>query len=571
MTATPEVAVSVLDCRVFSELSVATGGRQADLGGPKQRLLLAVLLSRANTIVGVDELTETLWDGAPPRSARKNLQVYVSKLRKAFGDRLTHVGPGYRLRVGPGECDLQRFDHLVRSGRRHVLDGDFAIGAELLGEAVMAWQRPFAEFPRLADEADRREERFLDALEEWAELVAERGGHRLVLERLAPHVRPHVLRERLGAAWLHALAAAGRGSEALAHYDLVRRALADELGVDPGPALTAAHRALLAVAPRTALGTQLPRDLPDFVGRGAEVRQVVDEFSGSRGHDVVVVTGPVGAGKSAFAVHTAHLLADAFPDGRFLLDLRAPDGTAKPAATVLAELLELLGLGAVPSARRALAVWRTWVADRRMLVVLDNAVGEDVVRALLPGGASATIVTSSQRLSGLEGVCRVELPPFTAAESTELLGRIIGHGRVLADPGAARGILRHCEGSPLAVRLTAARLDALRHVRLADHLDRLAATRRLPDEMSAGGTSLRKHYEVFHHGLTPLQRAAYRRVAALPGPHSHARVLAALGELGEPGLEALFECHLLTTPDCEVTAHSADYTLSALAAQACPE
>jgi DNA-binding SARP family transcriptional activator len=562
------VPAGAVDCRTFGELTVHVGDVAVDLGGPKQRLLLALLLCRANSVVGVDELTEALWSDEPPRTARKNIQVYISKLRKVFGDRLTHVGRGYRLRVGPADCDLTRFEQLARGGRQEG-------GVDQLAQAIALWgERPFAEFGDehcLAAEVDRRHELFLSALEDWAELEIDRGNHRDVLTRLADHIRPHALRERLGAAWMRALGAAGRGNEALAHFEFVRRALADELGVDPGPALTRVHGNLLRGEPssiaRTSLGNQLPRDLTDFVGRTGEIHQVVENFAAARGHDVVVVSGPVGAGKSAFAVHVAHLLADAFPDGTLILDLRAADGTAKSVGDLLAELLDMVGLRCEQSPSRALAVWRSWLAGRRVLLVLDNATGEDVVRTLLPGGGGA-IVTSWNRLSGLESVLRVDLPALSESESMELMGRIIGHGRVLADARSAREILGYCEGSPLAVRITGAKLAALRHVRLADYLERLRRSGCLLDEMAVGGLAVRARYESFYRNLSELQREGFRRVVRVSAPFEHGRLVEALGDLGSGGesaLEALFECNLLSVPDCEVTAHCASYGMSVFA------
>ena len=556
----------------FGELSVLHEGTPADLGGPKQRLLLALLVSRANSVLRVDELIDSLWTEGPPRTARKNLQVYVSKLRRIFGDRLTHVQGGYRLRIGPEECDLLCFEQLARTGRRSAREGEPDRAADLLGRAVAAWHgRPLAEFgdrPCLAAELDRLQELFLSVLEDWAELETDRGGHRLVLDRLQDHVRTHVLRERLAVAWMRALAAAGRANEALAHFESVRRALADELGVRPGPALAGLHGWLLrspaAVRQQPGPGNQLPRDLPDFVGRAVEVHRLVAHFGSGRGQGVVVVSGSVGAGKSAFAVHVAHLLADSFPDGALLVGLGDRSTHA-----VLGDLLETVGLRGEHSVTHALARWRSWISARRLLIVLDDAVREDTVRALLPGtGTSAVIVTSRNRLSGVEAVPRVDLPGLNEAESAELLGRIVGPGRVMADQPAAREILRCCEGLPLAVRITGARLNALRHVRLAEYADRLRGAPRLLDEMAVGGLVLRERYESFYRGLSEQQRLAFHRLVALAPPFEHARVTAALaGPVGtaQPALESLFECNLLTVPDGEVGTSWAAYGMSAFA------
>ncbi len=554
-----------LDCRAFGELRVRCAGASVDLGGPKQRLLLTVLMCRADSVVRVDELIDTLWPVRPPRNARKNLQVYVSKLRKVFHDRLATINGGYRLRIGPADCDLLRFEQLARTGRQLARDGH-PDAVCVLDQALAEWcDHPLPEFgsvPAVAATADRLTELYLSALEDWAELAVDDGVHRSVLHRLESHVRPHALRERLTHAWMRALASAGRVNEALAHFDFVRRLLAEELGVPPGHALARLHERLLReetpawpapARPERGPGNQLPRDLPDFVGRDTEIDRVRTRFGGG----VLVVSGPVGVGKSAFAVHVAHLLADAFPDGA----LRVEVGD-RPTDQVLREVLDMAGLD---GRRSALAHWRSWVVDKRLLLVLDDVGSEETVRALTPGaGASAVIAVGCHRLSGLESALRVDLPALTNAQSAELLGRIVGPSRMFADLPATQRVIEFCAGSPLAVRVLGARLDALRHVRLADFADRLTSAPSPLDEL----TALRGRYESFRRTLSARQRIAYQRVAALPSPCPHEQAVAALADLpggAQVALESLFEANLLTAPEAEVTAHGLAYDMSAFA------
>lgn len=558
-----------VECRVLGGLAVSLGGRAVDLGGPKQRLLLAMLVCRANTVVGVSDLLDQLWQGGAPPSGRKNIQAYVCRLRKVLGDRLESVGRGYRLRLGSDNCDLLRFDRLVISGRTRAEAGNSAGAAEVLGSAIAGWRPLLAEFPELAAEVAPWDELFLCVLEEWAELMAERGEHQIVLDRLGVHVRAHPMRERLGAVWLRSLSAVGRRNEALAHFEMVRRALVEEFGVEPGSALTTAHRSVMAAVPRIPLGTLLPRDLPDMVGRSHELSRIVDAFVPRRDNAAIVLTGPVGAGKSVLAVRAARLLADTFPDGQLVVDLRAPDGTALPPAAVLSELLDLIGVDAIPSTRRALAAWRSWAVGRRVLVVLDNAVGEEIVRAVIPGGEGGTIVTSSHRLRGLDGVERIALPRLGPAEGIDLLGRIVGRSRVLAELPAARGIVQICEGSPLAIRSTGARIDALPHIRLIDVLNRLVGASHLPDEVPGCSGRLRGAYNLLHGGLSDLQRAAYRRIAGDTGSYRHDQLLAELGDLGDAGIEALVEANVLLPAGPADPGF--DYVLPRLAALCPPE
>jgi hypothetical protein len=208
---------------------------------------------------------------------------------------------------------------------------------------------------------------------------------------------------------------------------------------------------------------------------------------------------------------------------------------------VLRGLLDTVGLPGERSTAQALARWRTWVAGRRLLLVLDDAVTGQVARALLPGsGPSGTIVTSRYRLSGLEAVARVDLADLAEAEGAELLGRVAGAARVAADPVAARAIVRACEGLPLALRIAGAKLDTLRHLRLADFAARLRGAASPLDEMASGELVLRERYESFWRDLTEPQRSAYRAVVTASPPYAHEQVAAQA--------EELLECCLLTPP-----------------------
>ncbi|MEE4543323.1 BTAD domain-containing putative transcriptional regulator [Streptomyces sp. V4-01] len=562
----------------FGELSVRYEGEvePADPGGSAPRRLLALLVSGANASLRVDALIDALWAGRPPRAARKNLQVYVSRLRRLLGDRLTRAHGGYRLRTAADDGDLLRFEQLARDGRRRSREGDPEAAVELLARALELWrERPLAECDDAATPAPARErlqELFLASLEEWADLEAARDGHRRVLDRLQDHVPANLLRERLAAAWIGSLAATGRESEALAHFEAVRRSLARELGVTPGPALTVVHRRLTqrAATPplrRPGPGNQLPRDLPDFVGRRPEIRDALAHFGaaaaggsqprtaaeGAAGGGVMVVSGPVGVGKTAFAVHVGHRLGASFPDGLVMAELGN-----RPLSGVLRGLLDTVGLPGERGTAQALARWRTWVSERRLLLVLDDAVSGQVARALLPrSGASGTIVTSRYRLSGLEAVARIELPALAEAESTELLGRVIGAERVAADPAAARAVACCCEGLPLALRVAGAKLDALRHVRLADFAARVRAAASPLDEMASGELVLRERYEVFWRDLTEPQRSAYRAVVARRPPYSHEQVAAQA--------EELLECCLLTPPGAGPRGGAVSYGMSRFA------
>lgn len=416
MTRLPTRAPSsgALNLSVLGPLSGQLDGRPLLLGPRKQRLVLAMLLSRPNTPVPVDVLTDAVWPDAPPRTARKNLQVYISSARTLLGarcpdgpdgggggERLAHSCGGYLLRVGEDELDSLRFRSLASAGRRAADDGDQRAAADLLRRALDLWQGPplhdLRDSPEVAAEAERLEARCLTVHEDWAETEIALGRAPAVVDGLRDLAERHPSRERIRAAWMDALHRTGRRAEALAVYDDYRQLLARELGLEPGAAIAARHRAMLtgrdtadrprdaAPARRTpALRAVLPAEVPDFTGRGEQLRELLDVLGGEGGR-VVAVTGAAGTGKTALAVRAAHLLADRFPDGRIHIRVRDEQGAVRPTAAVVGELARLTG-GPHPAEPMTDAEhWRHWLAAHRALVVLDDVPDEAAVRALLPG------------------------------------------------------------------------------------------------------------------------------------------------------------------------------------------
>lgn len=234
---------------VLGSLEVTIDGVPVNLGPPKQRLLLALLVCRANRIVQVDALTEALWADNPPRTSRKNLQVYVAALRKAIGNRIDHAGPGYVLRAEQEEVDVERFQMLAAAGRRLARRGDPANAALMLSSALRCWRGPaladFVHSPAAAAEAQRLASRFLSAYEDWAEALSELGRDTEILDSIEEVLDHHPFRERLSVAKMTALARCGRAAEALAYYDDVRQQMARELGLQPSPVLARLYRQIL--------------------------------------------------------------------------------------------------------------------------------------------------------------------------------------------------------------------------------------------------------------------------------------------------------------------------------------
>lgn len=559
---------------VLGPLAVRRGGEDLNPGPYKQRVLLGAFLLRPNTTLHVEQLLHALWDEDRPRTARKNLQVYVSALRRIVGDRIVHRSYGYLMAVEAEELDLLTFDGLVAAGRAARRAGDLDTARLLIGRAARTWTDSAAvdliANPYIAAESRRLDARRLSVLEDWFDLEIEAGHHLDVLDALAETAARNPLRERLTAALMTALDRSGGRGEALACYESHRQLIARELGLDPSPVLQRLYGAILSGtsspgrqkqppgrqgrdAARRPKPAQLPRDVPDFVGRAQQLRELAQVLSARGGGvDVAVIGGAVASGKTALAVRAGHLMADRFPDGQVFVSLTAEDGAARPWREVLVELMHATGLEPAPPVDdfSLTALWRSWVVDRRFLFVLDDAVSEECVRNLLPGaGPSRTLVTSTRRLSGLESVHRLELGDFTPGEAVELLERSLGASRMRGAADAVARITHHYGGLPPVVRAMVTRLTLLRHVTPQQYADWICGRPDALDELTAGGRSLRHRFRRFHAGLSPLQQAVFRSLGRLPGPRcGHDDLLAALAAFDYPAeraLESLMEANLV--------------------------
>ena len=556
---------------------------ELEIGPLKQRLLLALLLCRCNGVVLVDDMIDTLWWDGPPRTAHKNIQVYITHLRKFLADAgepggLRFRPPGYQLRLSAPHLDALRFEELFRAGRLALRDGDARASAAAMRQAIGLWRgQPLEDLqisPVLRAEAARLSERRLAAYEDWFEAELLLGNQAEVLDEIDAVVRAYPLRERLRGQQLTALYQGGRQAEALAEYDNLRQLLAAELGLGPSPALQQLYQGILSgrlpdgprprlrldpQAPgpedqdaeevvahmsrpaRAAVDDGLPRDPDDFTGR----RDVLHDLLSHLGYPgpgpdhlgrLAAVVGPPGAGSTTLALRAAHLLAPRFRDGAMLLPLCAADGTPRPPAELATDLLARTGEQAGRHSEPA-TVLRSRLAGRQLLLVLDGAVDEGQVRPLLPGaGDCSVIVTSCRHLGGLDGVTRFPVGLFTEAEALELLGRVAGPERISQDGPAATRIVRACGLLPLAVRIAGSRLAALPHLSLDRFASRLEDPGQLLDELATGDLSLRARFDRYRDGLDPAERFALLQVAAAYGPTA--------SEL-ERLLERLAEVHAL--------------------------
>lgn len=516
-------------------------GRWVRLRGDRQRSLLAMLLFHANNQVPTDRLVDALWAAVPPKSYASNLHTYVSRLRERLGP-IDHTGVGYRLRVADDDLDLLVFRREVAAGRAAR---DPATAAAHLRRALAQWRdQPLAGLavPVLDVDVARLEAERFAVFEDCvaAELAA--GRHTDLVGELQAAVAEHPLRERLAGQLMVALQRSGRQVEALAVYRDTRAMLIEETGLEPGAELREAHATILRGGSSTG-GTegpaptwpiqQLPAELLDFSGRDELVGELTTVLAG-RQAPLVVLSGAPGVGKSMLAVRVAHRVRDAFPDGQLFAHL-AGATAPREVGDVLADLLRTLGVTgpAIPEDLHAkAAALRGRLAERRVLLVLDDAADPAQIRPLVPGTA-----TSAHH---------VVVAPFTDAEAGELLARVAG-ARVGGDPAGAGRIAAACGNLPLALRIAATRLSLRPQLRLGEFADRLADERRRLDELTVSDLRVRPGLALSYAALTEPARYLFRMIGMVDVADHPAWALAVLldGPAGEAAVEELVESSLL--------------------------
>lgn len=486
-----------VEFRLLGAFELVTGSRSLDLGPAKQRILLASLAVDAGHPVPTETLIDRIWDDAPPREPRKVLHTYVARSRRVL-EQARHLdhgqialerrAGGYQLIMDIDRIDLHRFRRLVEQARAH--HRHLQERAALLGEAVSLWRAsPLDGMPGgwAARVREGLGQQRLGALTDWAEAELELGRHSPVIERLEELIAHYPLAESLVARLIQALGLAGRGAEALEVYGRACRRIDEELGAQPGPELRSLHTAILrgeavtlaagvpavpserdVEVPERPQPAQLPAEVPTFAGRTSYLKRL-DDMLGSDDQvraRISVIAGIAGVGKTALAMHWAHRVRHRFGDGQLYVNLRGfdPSGSYVGAAEALTGFLDALGVppDRVPSDPDGQAgLYRSLLADRRMLVVLDNARDAEQVRPLLPGAPGClVVVTSRSKLSGLvaaEGAQPLRLDPLSDAEARELLVHRLGPAPVAAEPSAVDEIIARCAGLPLALVIVAAR------------------------------------------------------------------------------------------------------------------
>ncbi|MFI6102030.1 AfsR/SARP family transcriptional regulator [Lentzea sp. NPDC051213] len=555
---------------VLGPIEVWVGDRQVSLGGPKPRTLLAALLLQPRQVVPVERLIDLIWDESPPQTAGALVHTYVSSLRRAVGKALVTRAPGYLLDV---DSDVEQFTKHLTTARQAERADDPATAITHYQHALSLFRGPalhgveaqFARGHALAlDESRLSAEEGLGRCELAQDRVED------AIARLTTLANAYPAREDTRELLMRAFYRAGRQADALNVYRDSREYLLDELGIEPGEKLRELQTAILngtlevskpksqplparaaaALTTQQVIPHHLPPDISDFTGRHEALKQVLgltEAAEGSTATPTAVVSGFGGAGKSALAVHAAHLLRKSYPDGQLFADLRGAGRDLEP-QEVIGRFLSLLGISghdqpAAPDER--VELYRRTVADRRLVIVLDNARSEAQVRPLLPGNANCfVIITSRSRLTGLEGAEPIELGFLSDEVSGEMLSRIIGADRVNAEPEAAQRIAQLCGGVPLALRAAGAKLLARPHWPLKTLAKRLSDERRRLDELEMGDLAIRSSLKLNYAELDPLHRKAFHLLSLLDLPDFGAWVAAPLLDISPYDAEDVVE-HLV--------------------------
>jgi len=543
---------------------------------PKQRQVLAMLLLNPDRVVPIDWLVEELWEDRPPPSARPTLQTYVYQLRRTLGlgsrrggreqTRLITWQTGYHLQLCADDTlDVIDFQAGVQRGRAEMADGRLAEAAETLRGTLDLWRNTalvdVAVGPLLSVEAARLGETRMSALVLRFEADLELGRHEQLVGELTALAAANPTHEGHSAMLMKALHRCGRRDQALEVYRRMRTELVNRLGVEPAGETQRLHQAILAddpslaappeVAPASLLlakgvPAQLPADVPDFVGRQRELDLLRGWTADPRGDapQTIVVTGRAGVGKTVFALHAAHHLRSSYPDGQFYVDLREVNAGTRSIGDVLAGFLRAVGIRSPLrgySAAELGGMFRTWAADRRVLLVVDDVVSAAQLRELLPSGpGSVVLITSRLQLEGLPCPHTIELPLLQQSECLALLGTLIGPDRVEAELTAATELAALCDHLPLAVAAAGTRLTARPTWSVVRLVRRLRCEEDRLRELSHGGLVLVSSTATSYRLLADAYQRAFRVIAASPDAMRPGTAAHLLG-LGESAAEAILD------------------------------
>ncbi|GAA4862784.1 AfsR/SARP family transcriptional regulator [Kitasatospora terrestris] len=576
-------STDALRFQVLGPVQAWHGERALALGSPQQQAVLTALLLSHGRPVTTDDLVDGIWGERTPPQALAALRTYVSRLRTVIepnretrkpAEILVSVSDGYALRIPAQSLDLASFERQVAEAADAKSAGDYRGSHDLLLSALALWRgKPLPGVPGPYAEAQRNRlaERQIAVAEERCAVALEIGLHAEVVSELSALCAAQPLRERLRELLMLALYRCGRQAESLGVYADTRKLLIEELGVEPGSGLAAMHARILAgdptlmptaaAAPRGEVEesaafvppAQLPADVSDFSGRSKIVHELRDVLRAGSGQAVVVTSlaGIGGVGKTTLAVHVAHGLRPDFPDGQLYVDLRGAGESPAEPAVVLGDFLHALGVTDTPdSLDQRAALYRSLLADKRMLILLDNARDARQLLPLIPGvSGNAVMVTSRSRLAEIPGAHLIDIEELTPDEALALFSAIVGIERVAAEPEAALAVVTACGFLPLAVRIAAARLASRPRWSVSDLARRLADQRNRLQELQLGNLAVETTIGLGYGQLQPEEARAFRLLSVVDSPDLPLSAVAALlgteERAAEDLAEALVEANML--------------------------
>ncbi|MFI6505966.1 tetratricopeptide repeat protein [Streptosporangium sp. NPDC050855] len=567
----------VLRIDLLGPLAVRVHGHAADLKPPMQRRLLGLLTLQANRVVTQTEIVDFLWGEEIPATYANLVHTHVSRLRRfldggAGEGPISRTGAGYRLTLADGQSDLLDFADLTARAAAHRDAGRTEDAEQAYERALSLWRgQPLADLaphalhhPVIVAVSQQR----LAAVLDHADLAMGRGHHQAALERLREVLPAEPLHEGLNARIVLALAASGQRAAALRFFGDLRDRLRNDLGIEPSPELQDAHaralgretaadrpvflpsnprpgvpsgrragtpsgpRADAASGPRPGtVPAELPADIATFTGRERQIRQLNAYLTTAEAHPTAarlsVISGTAGVGKTSLAVHWSHRVRHRFPDGQLFYNLHGySDSAAKTAADALGSFLTSLGVppASVPlDVDARISLFRTMTADRRLLLVLDNATDPEQVRPLLPANRdSAVVVTSRNDLSGLKvhhDALIVELDVLDDEEGVALLTRLLSASHHEASPGLLGELARLCAHLPLALRIAAANISRGAYGTVREYLTALRAGDRMAGLAidDAGSTAVEAAFALSYAALPPRAARLFRLLGLVPG------------------------------------------------------
>jgi DNA-binding SARP family transcriptional activator/tetratricopeptide (TPR) repeat protein len=598
-----------MNFRILGDLEVWADGTRLPLGGVRDRTVLGVLLLDAGQVVPVARLVDAVWPDDPPATAVRQVQNAVSRLRQLLkGPGLRSPGlletadGGYRLTARGEEIDAWVFEAKVAEAAQAAAAVQPALAAGILGDALGLWRGRVLEGlggAVIDSAATAWDQRRRAAQDTYYQHMLMLGRHRSIVPELSSLLGEDPFREATAAQLMLALYRCGNQAGALMVYQATRDRLCDDLGVDPGPELNEIHRQILnhaaeleppaggfgdvpavilgsavgmdvpsahrewPAAPPVPVPRQLPAALRDFAGRKEELKRL-DDLLGNAGTMVITaISGTAGVGKTALAVHWAHAIAGQFPDGQLYVNMRGfnPDAAPMEPGEALRRVLDSLGVppGRIPAEPdAAAALYRSMVAGKRMLVVLDNVRDAGRARLLLPGsGGCLVIVTSRDQLSGLvagEDASLLTLDVLTEREARDMLTARLGSDRIAAEPRAVTELITLCARLPLALAITSARAAAHPGLRLSHLVNELADASSRLDALDAGdiAASVRSVLSWSYQNLDGTAARMFRLLGLHPGPDVSVAAAASLAAVplaeARGTLRELTRANLLNEP-----------------------